>query len=72
MIDVADYKPPLVAGVNQGDLYVIYADARVGFIYECPLGVTRVFELLEALKLPRETAVLDLWTSICPCGETIH
>jgi hypothetical protein len=72
MIDVADYKLPLVAGVNHGDLYVVFADARIGSVIEAPLGVTRVFELLEALRLPRETAVLDLWTSICRGGETLH
>jgi hypothetical protein len=72
MIDVADYKLPLVAGVNQGDLYVVYMDARVGFIFECPPNCSRVYELLEALKLPRETAVLDLWTSICRGSETLH
>jgi hypothetical protein len=72
MIDVADYRLPLVAGVNQGDLYIVYADARIGFVFECPLGVTRVFELLEALRLPRETPVLYLWTNVCRGSETLH
>lgn len=71
-MNVADYKLALVAGINSGDLYVVYADARVGFVFECPPNCTRVFELLEALRLPRDVAVLDLWTNVCRGGETLH
>jgi hypothetical protein len=71
MVNPASDKLPLLAGVSPGDMLVVFID-RVGFVFETPLGVSRVFEVLEILQLPRTVPVLDLWESIRRgCGQLL-
>jgi hypothetical protein len=65
-------KLALTAGINAGDMVVIFADEVTGLVFEVPPGVDRVFQLLDAYGLPRDVTVVDLFTDICRGDETLH
>jgi hypothetical protein len=65
-------KLALTAGINAGDMVIIFATEVMGVVWEVPPGIDRVFQLLDAYGLPRNVTVVDLFTDICRGDEPLH